>query len=87
MKYAILLLAIPLAACDPLNALTGEPTEFQQHMERVALVTIPEPEISPEPEPVSVKAATVEIVPEPAPECTTDVFRISRCVDGKLEDW
>lgn len=25
--------------------------------------------------------------PEPAPECQGDVFRVSRCVDGKLQEW
>lgn len=86
-NLAMLLLVPALAGCPALDVIEGKPSPYKEHVERVALVTVPEAPAEVEPEPV-----LVEPTPEPMPviappECTSDIYRVSRCVDGKLEEW
>lgn len=71
----LILLALPLCGCD-LNALTGEPTEFQKYQERISALAAP----------VVASAAPVKVAevkpeppePPPLPPCTI-TFRVNRC--------
>lgn len=78
-RSLILLLTIPLAACDPLNALTGEPTEYRKYHERLQAVEARFAQLDTEPE-ISPVVAAPQPVPEPIiePECVP-VFRIREC--------
>lgn len=77
---ALPFLAIACAGCPQLGMLEGKPSETQQHVERMALLTTPEPIV----EPVAFVAAVAAVA---APECSDHVFRVYRCVDGVIKDW
>lgn len=78
----IIILALPLAGCPQADILSGKPSPYKAaHEQRMALVTpVVASAADPiEPEPVA--------IPKPEPECTADVFRVSRCIDGKEIPW
>lgn len=78
---AVMLLAIPLAGCPALDIIENKPSPYKAaHEQRMALVT---PVVASVAEPVIEPVAFVE----PEPECTDSVFRVSRCVDGKIQPW
>lgn len=62
-----------------------KPSDFQQHMERLDALTLPEPSVLTElaVEPAPVPATLLAPVTPPCHE----VYRITRCVDGAAEDW
>jgi hypothetical protein len=78
----LILLALPLCGCD-LNALTGEPSEFQKYQQRISAL---ETQVASLSAPVVASAAPVKAdpvhqpIPEPAPEpeCVP-VFRVKTC--------
>ncbi len=72
--YALILLCLPLAGCDWLNKLENRKSDFQAYHEQVSA-----------PQPQAFAASFYAPVVEP--ECTTDVFRVSRCVDGRVSEW
>lgn len=83
----LILLALPLCGCD-LNALTGEPSEFQKYQERIyhQRISALETQVASLSAPVVASAAPVKVAevkpeppePPPLPPCTV-TFRVNRC--------
>lgn len=77
-------LALSIAGCQPMDAVEGKPSAFQQNQERLELLTMPAPLT------VANLADGIEPVVEPIavaqPVCH-EVFRINRCVGGVSVDW
>lgn len=78
----IALTAISLAACSPMDAVEGKPSASKELHDRVSQLEANYAARNTVSPPVSVYTP-----PAPQPECTTDVFRVSRCVDGKNAPW
>jgi hypothetical protein len=88
----IAIAAVSLAACEEYQAVKrdlGMETAFDkltdEQLEAIRVRAVGVDTVIPvaEVEPVEV----VEPEPQPQPECTSDVFRVSRCVDGKIVEW
>lgn len=86
-RLAVLLLVPALAGCPALDVIEGKPSPYKEHIERMALVTVPEAPAEVEVVEPVVPEAPDPMTVEPPPECTSDIYRVSRCVDGKLEEW
>lgn len=69
-----------LTGCNGTEILSGHESPSKAHYERIALLTTPE-----KPE-VATAVDVEEIIVPPKPVCV-EVFRINRCVDGKITDW
>lgn len=87
IKYAAVpIIALALGACDPVEVLEGR-SPFRENQERLAKLVIPEPSIvAPINLADAIAPAPVQVVVQ-QPECFGDVFRVSRCVDGKIQPW
>lgn len=85
IKYAAVpIIALAVAGCNPVEILEGS-SPFRENQQRLQALTIPEPSIV-APINLADAIAPVQVVVQ-QPECFGDVFRVSRCIAGKVEPW
>lgn len=77
-SITIPLLAITVSGCN-LEALEGRPSEFQKHQESLKLVSHETPPDDTQQD--------LLLTAETQPECQGHVYRVHRCVDGKIMEW
>ena len=89
IKYAAVpVIAMLLAACNPVDIVEGKPSAFRENTERLSSITIPEPTEAP---PVAVTVNLADTVAPPVsvalPVCIR-VFRVNGCdADGNVIPW
>lgn len=87
IKYAAVhIIALALGGCNPVDVIEGR-SPFRENQERLAKLVIPDPSIvAPINLADAIAPAPVQVVVQ-QPECTGDVFRISKCEGGKIKPW
>jgi len=84
MKAAVILAVVPfITACDLMDRIEGK-NPGKDYIERLSALEAGMAKITPINPP---QPSTVAVITTPAPECTSDVFRVSRCVGGKVMEW
>ena len=84
MRAALIIPLLPfLAACDLMDRMENK-SPGKDYIERLSALEAGMAKITPITPP---QPSTVAAITTPAPECTSDVFRVSRCVDGRVMEW
>jgi len=83
MRAALIIPIIPFLSGCFLDDIEGK-NPGKDYIERLSALEAGMAKITPTTPP---QPSTVAAITTPAPECTTDVFRVSRCLGGKVMEW